>query len=69
MLAIMPQGLSPLDGFIPFPGALAESEMQTASSRILTLVINSIFYDNNHSTKCTTISSCMHSFQINLKLD
>ena len=39
------------DGIMPFPGALALSEMQTALSRIWTLVTNSIFYYNNYYAK------------------
>ena len=35
-------------GFIPFPKELALYELQTASSRIWTRVVMSIFYDNNH---------------------
>ena len=35
-------------GFIPFPSVVALSELQTASSRILTQVTVSIYYDDNH---------------------
>ena len=36
------------------PRALAQSEMQTALFRIWTLIIDSIFYDDNHNAKCTS---------------
>ena len=37
---------------MPFSGALAHSEMQTALFRIWTLVADSISSDDNHNTKC-----------------
>ena len=42
-------------GFIPFPRVLVLCEMQTASSRIWTLVVELISFDDNHYTM--TISS------------
>ena len=36
--------------FIPFPRVLALGEMLTASSKIWSLIIVSIFYDDNHYT-------------------
>ena len=41
------------DGFMPFPRALAQSEMQTASSRIWTWVAYTISYNDNYYTKLT----------------
>ena len=36
---------------MPFPRALAQIEMQAASSRIWIWVVDSISYNNNHWTK------------------
>ena len=46
--------MTPLAGgeiLMPFPWALAQSEMQTASSKIWTWVADPIFSDDNHYTK------------------
>ena len=40
-----------MDGFMPFPRALVQSKMKTASSRIWTQIANFISYDNNHYAK------------------
>ena len=40
---------------MPFPKALAQNEMQTASSRIWTRVAKSVFNNNNSSTKHASI--------------
>ena len=42
------------DGFMHFPKALAQSEIQTASTRIWTQVTDSISYDDNHYAKHTS---------------
>ena len=41
-------------GFIPFPRVLVLCEMQSVSSRILTRVAVSIYYDDNHYTTSTS---------------
>ena len=39
------------DGFMLSPSVFAQSEIQTALSRIWTWAANSISYDNNHCAK------------------
>ena len=41
---------------MPIPKVLAQSEMQTALSRIWTRVANSISYNDNHYAKCASPS-------------
>ena len=41
-------------GFIPFPRALVQCEMQSVSSRFWTRVAVSISYDDNHYTTGTS---------------
>ena len=59
-------------GFIPFPRVLVLCEMQSVSSRILTRVVVSISYDDNHYTtgtsKRTTIIISLNrvSFQLQI---
>ena len=45
------------DGFLFFQRSLAGSETQIVSSRIWTLVVNSIYSDNNHYAKPTSYTS------------
>ena len=42
------------DEFMPFPRALLQREKQIVSSMIWTQVANSISYNDNRYTKCTT---------------
>ena len=42
-------------GFMSFPRELAQSEIQTASSRIWTRVANSIFNSDNYYAKCVLL--------------
>ena len=52
------------NGFMPFSKALAQSEMQTASSRLWTLVYVSISYDENlYDTGASTVWNFNNSSQ------
>ena len=65
---IYPQLWMRRDGFMPFPRALAQSEMHTALSKIWTQITKSIFSVSNHYTtpflcimeKCKNILSSLY---------